>query len=204
MPSANRTGKATAGLPSSTVRWPSAATKPGAALCRAIPPNPGNQPIECADGGADLAFRHDALDIEHPEQLLNSDNGDLQVAIEAAARRQLHRASTYRDHVLLHNARLDDLDPTRARLPFPEPHGPGLRRYIGHAVQQGRDVGVDRFRGERMEPIGDRAIETQDRFDQRNFKRGAGHAATMQLHALRREHDFGDAHVANGESLQHE
>src|SRR5262249_19193535 len=40
-PSANRTGNATAGLPSSTARWPSAATKLGAALWRAIPPSPG-------------------------------------------------------------------------------------------------------------------------------------------------------------------
>src|SRR5262249_14440180 len=41
VPSSNRIGNATAGLPSSSVRSPSAAIRPGAAFWRAMPPSPG-------------------------------------------------------------------------------------------------------------------------------------------------------------------
>ena len=65
------------------------------------PSKPGDQTIERAQRRAHLSLRHEALDIEHLEKLFDPDDGDLKVAVEAAARGELEGAGADRDHVVL-------------------------------------------------------------------------------------------------------
>src|SRR6266849_3128392 len=59
------------------------------------PAEPWDHAIERAQRGPDLPFRHDALDIEHFEDLLDPDDGHLEIAVETAARRERERAGTH-------------------------------------------------------------------------------------------------------------
>ena len=99
----------------------------------------GNDAIERTQGGSDLSFGHHPVDVEHLEDLLDFDDGDLQIAVETAARAELERAGAGRDHTLLCDARFHDLDPAAPRLPLPQfwqatapakhhPRHAGLRR----------------------------------------------------------------------------
>src|SRR6478752_8612428 len=65
------------------------------------PSKPGDQTIERAQRCAHLSFGHEALDIEHLEQLFDPDDGDLKIAVEATARGELESAGADRDHVVL-------------------------------------------------------------------------------------------------------
>ena len=56
-----------------------------------------------------------------------------------------------RDHLALLHARIGDVDAAAARLQFPEPHRPGLRREVGKPAQGRGDIGVDRRGRERMQ-----------------------------------------------------
>ena len=60
-----------------------------------------NQPIERAQRRTDLPLRHDAVDLEHLEDLLDPDHRHLQIAVEAAARGEPERAGADRDHDVL-------------------------------------------------------------------------------------------------------
>src|SRR5262249_35680920 len=62
------------------------------------PSEPRDQPIESVERCPDLSFRHDALDVEHLENLFDADDGHLEVAVETAARCELEDAATHRDH----------------------------------------------------------------------------------------------------------
>src|SRR5262249_21275084 len=83
VPSANRTGNRHGRLPCEQLPWAGRGDGAGGFLPR-DPAEPGDQPIERADRGTDLSFRHDAFDVEHLQHFLDADDGDLQVAVEAA------------------------------------------------------------------------------------------------------------------------
>src|SRR4029077_4850341 len=90
------------------------------------PAEPGHQSIERVERCPDLPFRHDAFDVEHLEDLFDADDGHLEIAVETAARGELEDAGPYRDHILLRQTRLGDLDLAVARLPFSKPRRPRL------------------------------------------------------------------------------
>src|SRR5262249_4617225 len=163
-------------------------------------PEPRHQPIQSVEPCPDLSFRHDALDVEHLEKLFDADDGHLKIAVETAARAELEDAGAHRDHVLLRQPRLGDLDLAAARLPFLEPHRPGLGRDVVHAAQYGCDVGIDRLGGERSELGREGGFEPQRDFDKRIIGGGALSLAAMQLQSLCAKYGAvgGDAGIADG------
>src|SRR5215467_5682067 len=123
------------------------------------PSEPGHQSIERVERCTDLPFRHDAFDVEHLEDLFDADDGHFKIAVETAARGELEDAGPHRDHILLRQARLGDLDLCVARLPFSEPRRPGLGRDVVHTAHYGDDVGVDRLGRQWMEFVRDGGFE---------------------------------------------
>ncbi len=170
--------------------------QPGRRILAREPAEAGDQSIERADRRTDLSFRHHAVDVEHLEQFLDTDDGDLKIAVEPARRRKLEGAGASRDHIVLLNARLGDLDLAVTRLPFLEADRPRLRRDVVDAVDHRGDLRVDRLGGERMKLLGAGAFEPQDRLDHRVLWRGAGRLAPVQFEMPRAEHRSRSEHRA--------
>src|SRR5262249_27370311 len=170
------------------------------------PSEPGNQAVERAQRRADLPLRHDAIDLEHLEKLLDADDGHLQIAVEAAAgSRRERRGPPPATAAPLREARAAVLGPAVARLPFPQPHRPGFGGDVVHAPQHGRDLRIDRLSRQRMELVRHGAVEAQDGLDRGIAGSGIAGLPPMQLHAPRLEHDIAaTAGIAHARRIEHE
>ena len=125
-------------------------------------------------------FQH-LVDAERRNDLLDSGNRHLQLAVDTAVGVEAERAGGDRDQIALRNPRLHDLDMAARGLDFAKPLRPWLWRKILQAREQRAHVGIERLGKQRMQLLQTAAGNLQRRLDHRMILRRAIREARMQF-----------------------
>src|SRR5262249_48183043 len=137
--------------------------------------------------------------------LIEPDDGDLQLTVEIAALVQSERAGPDRNRAALLDTRLGDLDPAAMRLPLLEQDRPWLWREIDGAVHDRAHIGIERLGGEPMQRWCGRAGKPQRHIDRRITSARARRRAPVHLEMIGLE-DRGlaaGAEAIDGRAFEH-